>query len=64
MLTSYAMAEKENPTHITFLEIYADEDAYQAHLQTPDSLKYKSGTKEMVKSIELIKRVPIFRGVK
>ena len=39
-------------------------DAYQAHLQTPDSLKYKSGTKEMVKSIELIKRVPIFRGVK
>ncbi len=35
VLTLYAVAEKNNPTHITILEIYADTDAYKAHLQTP-----------------------------
>src|SRR6185436_4016347 len=30
VLTLYAVAEKNNPTHITILEIYADQDAYKA----------------------------------
>jgi quinol monooxygenase YgiN len=58
-----AMAEKENPTHITLVEIYADEAAYQAHLQAPHFLKYKTATKEMVKSLELVPMVPLFPGV-
>jgi len=40
------MADKESPSHITLVEIYADENAYQAHLQSPHFLKYKTGTKD------------------
>lgn len=64
VLNLYAMAEKENPAHITLVEVYADENAYQAHLQSPHFLKYKEGTKEMVKSLELVRMVPLFPGVK
>src|SRR3954471_1247793 len=59
-----AMADKENPAHITLLEVYADEAAYQAHLQTPHFLKYKAGTKEMVKSLELVRMAPLLPGLK
>lgn len=55
----YAVAEKNNPTHITILEIYADTFAYQSHIQTPHFLKYKTRTKEMVKSLELIETIPL-----
>ena len=53
VLTLYAVSEKDKPTHITILEIYADTAAYKSHLQTPHFLKYKTGTKDMVKSLEL-----------
>src|SRR4051812_30255140 len=59
-----AMAEKENPARITLVEVYADEAAYQAHLQTAHFLKYKAGTKEMVKSLELVRMVSLFPGAK
>jgi quinol monooxygenase YgiN len=59
VLTLYAVAEKKRPTHITILEIYASTDAYQKHIQTPHFLKYKNGTKDMVKSLELIETVPL-----
>ena len=64
VLSLYAMAETENPAHITLVEIYADEKAYQAHLQTPHFLKYKTSTKEMVKSLELIRMAPLFPELK
>ncbi len=64
VLTLYAVSEKNNPTHITILETYADENAYKAHLDTPHFKKYKSTTKEMVKSLELIETVPIALGAK
>lgn len=64
VLTLYAVAEKENPTHITILEIYADEDAYKAHLQTPHFIKYKTGTKNMVKSLELVETIPLMPAMK
>ena len=64
VLTLYAVAEKDRPTHITILEIYADTVAYQAHLQTPHFKKYKDATKEMVRSLELIETVPIVPGMK
>ncbi len=60
----YAVAEKNNPTHITILEIYADTAAYQSHIQTPHFLKYKTGTKEMVKSLELVETVPLIPEMK
>jgi len=64
VLTLYAVAEKNNPTHITILEIYADAAAYKAHVQTPHFLKYKTGTKDMVKSLELVETVPLIPGMK
>jgi quinol monooxygenase YgiN len=64
VLTLYAVSEKDNPSHITVFEIYANEDAYKAHLETPHFKKYKSTTKEMVKSLELIEVAPIALGAK
>ena len=64
VLTLYAVAEKNNPTHITILEIYADSTAYKFHIQTPHFIKYKNGTKDMVKSLELIETVPLIPGMK
>ncbi|MEP7375417.1 MAG: putative quinol monooxygenase [Chitinophagaceae bacterium] len=64
VLTLYAVAEKNNPTHITILEIYADTVAYKAHLQTPHFIKYKTIAKDMVKSLELVETVPIVPGMK
>jgi quinol monooxygenase YgiN len=54
VLMLYAVADKEHPTRITILEIYADSTAYRAHLQTLHFLKYKSATAAMVKHLELV----------
>ena len=59
VLTLYAVYEKDNPTHVTVFEIYANTEAYKAHLETAHFKKYKSTTKEMVRSLELIETVPI-----
>lgn len=64
VLTLYAVSEKNKPTHITILEIYADTTAYKAHLQTPHFIKYKNGTKDMVKSLELAEADPLIPGMK
>jgi quinol monooxygenase YgiN len=64
VLTLYAVAEKDNPTHITVFEIYASAAAYQSHLQSPHFKKYKSTTKDMVKSLELLDTVPIVLAAK
>jgi 4-carboxymuconolactone decarboxylase len=64
VLTLYAVAEKNKPTHITILEIYENEDAYKKHIQTPHFLKYKNGTKDMVKSLELIETIPLIPQMK
>src|SRR5271163_3240763 len=34
ILTLNAVAEKDNPTHITIFEVYANQEAYQAQLET------------------------------
>ena len=59
VLTLYAVYDKEHPTHVTVFEIYADEAAYQSHLQTPHFKKYKETVKDMVKSLELADAFPI-----
>jgi 4-carboxymuconolactone decarboxylase len=64
VITLYAVSEKDRPTHITILEIYADSAAYKSHIQSPHFLKYKNGTKDMVKSLELIETVPLVPGMK
>ncbi|MCK8495979.1 antibiotic biosynthesis monooxygenase [Spirosoma sp. RP8] len=64
VLTLYAVSEKEHPTHFTILEIYADSTAYRAHLQTPHFIKYKTATKNMVKSLELVETDPLIPFMK
>jgi len=64
VLTLYAVSEKDNPSHITILEIYADSVAYKSHLQTPHFIKYKNGTTNMVKSLELVEAIPLVPGMK
>jgi len=59
VLTLYAVYEKDRPTHVTVFEIYANADAYQAHLKSPHFIQYKTSTRDMVKSLELIETVPI-----
>lgn len=64
VLTLYAVSEKERPTHITILEIYADTNAYKAHLKTPHFIKYKTSTTNMVKSLELVEVDPLLPDFK
>ena len=59
VLTLYAVYEKEHPTRVTVFEVYADQSAYEAHLQTAHFKKYKTGTQKMVKHLELIEVTPI-----
>ena len=64
VLTLYAVSEKDRPTHITILEIYADRAAYEKHVKSPHFLKYKAGTADMVKSLELVDSVPLVPSMK
>ncbi len=50
----FPMLQKDHPTQVSILEIYANKEAYQAHLKTPHFLKYKTTTQNMVKSLRLI----------
>ncbi len=59
VLMMNAVNEKNNPTRITVLEVYASDSAYKSHLQTPHFKKYKANTKDMVKSLELLDVAPI-----
>ena len=64
VLALYAVAVKDHPAHIRVFEIYADEDAYRAHLETPHFKKYKAATRDMVTQLKLIDAVPIKLGAK
>jgi quinol monooxygenase YgiN len=54
VIAIYPMYQKENPTQIRILEIYANRKAYEAHLKTPHFQKYKTSTLKMVKSLKLV----------
>jgi quinol monooxygenase YgiN len=56
--------EKDNPGHIRILEVYADADAFKAHLESAHFKKYAAATKNMVKSRKRIDSVPIILAVK
>lgn len=59
VLTLFSMQDKENPAKIYILEVYADNAAYQSHIQTPHFKKYKEGTAKMVRSLRLIDVDPL-----
>ena len=64
VLALYSVTDKENPAHIFVFEMYADVDAYKAHLKTDHFKKYKVTTLDMVKSLKLRETVPILLGAK
>ena len=54
-----AVAVKGIPSQIRILEVYADQAAYESHLQTTHFLKYKTQTANMVRSLNLVETDPI-----
>ena len=54
VIAIYPLYQKENPAQIRILEIYANREAYEAHLRTPHFQKYKTTTLKMVKSLKLV----------
>lgn len=54
VISIFPMYQKENPTQIRILEVYASQEAYRTHLKTPHFIKYKTSTLRMVKSLKLI----------
>lgn len=59
VIALFSMQDKADPCKIYILEVYADKEAYQAHLQTAHFRKYKEGTADMVKSLKLIDTNPL-----
>ena len=62
VISLYPMFQKESPTEIRILEIYADKDAYEAHLQTPGFKHYKATTLKMIKSLKLTEMAAVDEG--
>ena len=59
VLAIYSVAEKDNPARLRFFEIYASEEAYRSHLESPHFKKYVATTKPMIRSRKLIETVPV-----
>ena len=54
VISIFPMFQKEDPTEIRILEIYANKEAYESHLKTQHFKHYKKETSEMIKSLKLI----------
>ncbi len=59
VLALYCVADKNNPDKLIFFEIYASEEAYQAHRTTPHFKKYIEKTKDLSVSKVLLETVPV-----
>jgi quinol monooxygenase YgiN len=64
VLSISVVADQKEPAKITLLEVYADQQAYLAHRETAHFKKYKSETRDMVKSLELMDVDPILLASK
>src|SRR5437879_2839684 len=53
VLALYCVADRENPARVFVLEMYADVQAYRAHLETAHFKQYKERTQTMVRSLQL-----------
>jgi len=54
VISIFPMYQKENPTQVRILEIYASREAYNSHLKSPHFQEYKTRTLKMVKSLKLV----------
>lgn len=54
VISIFPMFNRENPTQVRILEIYANRDIYKSHLQSAHFQYYKKETLKMVKSLKLV----------
>jgi len=54
VIAIFPMLQKQHPSQVRIVEIYADKAAYEQHLQTPHFKEYKTSTLKMVKELKLI----------
>jgi uncharacterized protein (DUF1330 family)/quinol monooxygenase YgiN len=59
VLAIHAVAERDSPHRLRFFEIYADEAAYQSHIQSPHFRSYFVSTQSMIASRTLIEATPV-----
>jgi quinol monooxygenase YgiN len=64
VLMLYAVSVKDHPEQIRIFEMYANQAAYEAHLQTAHFKRYKAETEGMVRSLRLVETEPVFPGSK
>ncbi len=64
VLKLYAVSVKDQPEQIRLFEMYANQAAYESHLQSPHFRKYKAATQGMVRSLKLLETEPILLGSK
>lgn len=64
VLTLYAVQVKGAPWRVRLFEMYADSNAYNAHVASPHFQTYKTGTAAMVRSLVLHETVPVLLGTK
>lgn len=54
VIAIFPMYQRESPTQIRIIEMYANQAAYQSHLKTPHFQHYKTSTLHMIKSLKLV----------
>jgi quinol monooxygenase YgiN len=54
VISIFPMYQRENPTEVRILEIYASRAAYESHVKSPHFQTYKTTTLSMVKALKLI----------
>lgn len=59
VIALYAVADKQDPTKLTFFEMYVDDAAYERHRNTPHFQKYFQTTKDMIARRVLREAVPV-----
>ena len=59
VIAIFPMYQKEHPAQVRILEIYANREAYESHLQTSHFQRYKTTTLNMVKSLKLVDMIMV-----
>ena len=54
VISIFPMFQREDPTEVRILEIYASRAAYEAHIKAPHFERYKTTTLPMVSSLKLV----------
>lgn len=64
VLAFYWAGEKDHPNRIRVLEVYANENAYKAHLASAHYKKFRDGSRPLLKRHTLFEAVPVILGAK